>query len=201
MSKIAHDDLMPKLDATHLPQRISARLADLKAGKEVSIRDIKALLNDEQITAMEAAWNAQQALRKGKQARNKEQEKELGWRSKREVYIEAYEQAFHECNSNLLSAYKKKLKDAEVRAAKIYSDAFFSAKADDKDYWQADSAGKNALSRSGIETDFAGAKLNAKLQENIRIEKQLEFMIESKMTPDELEQYELLQEHERNVKK
>ena len=192
---------MPKLDATHLPQRINARLADLKAGKEVSIRDIKALLNDEQIIAMEAAWIEQQALRKGKQARNKEQEKELGWKSKRDIYIDAYENAFKACEVNLLNAYKKKLKNAEIKAAKIYLDAFFAAKADDKDYWQADSAGKNALSRSGFTTEFAGAKLEAKLQENVRIEKQLEDLLKAKMTPEELEQYELQQEHERNVKK
>lgn len=69
---------MPKLDGTHLPSRLAERLADLKAGKEVAARDIKALLNDEQIAAMDAAWAEQQALRKGKRARTKEEEKELG---------------------------------------------------------------------------------------------------------------------------
>jgi hypothetical protein len=34
---------MPKLDGTHLPQRLAERLAELKAGKEVAARDVKAL--------------------------------------------------------------------------------------------------------------------------------------------------------------
>jgi len=66
---------VPKLEATHLPPRISARLADLKAGKAVSIRDIKALLSDEQIAAMEAAWQEQQELRKEKKQRQKKRKK------------------------------------------------------------------------------------------------------------------------------
>jgi hypothetical protein len=66
---------MPKLDGTHLPQRLAERLADLKSDKEVAARDVKALLNEEQIEAMDAAWQHQQALRKVKRARTKEEEK------------------------------------------------------------------------------------------------------------------------------
>jgi hypothetical protein len=33
---------MPKLNGTHLPERLTSRLADLKSGKEVAARDIKA---------------------------------------------------------------------------------------------------------------------------------------------------------------
>ena len=46
---------MPKLDGTHLPQRLAERLADLRAGKEVAARDLNVLLNNEQIAEMEAA--------------------------------------------------------------------------------------------------------------------------------------------------
>ena len=52
---------MPKLNGTHWPERLAERLADLKADKEVAARDIKALLTDEQIAEMEAAWAEQQA--------------------------------------------------------------------------------------------------------------------------------------------
>ena len=55
---------MPKLDETHMPERLANRLNDLKSGKEVSARDIKALLDDEQVNAMHTAWSEQQALRK-----------------------------------------------------------------------------------------------------------------------------------------
>jgi len=191
---------MPKIDATHLPSRINKRLADLKAGKEVSIRDIKALLSNEQIAEMESAWQEQQELRKVKRARTKEEGKELGWKSKREIYIEVYERALNHNEENLLAAHKKKLQDAEVRAAKIYLDAFFEAKNNDKDYWQADAAGRNELTRAGFVIGTIGQKLKSKLEEDLLVEKQLEKVIKANMTREELEQYELLQEHERNVK-
>jgi hypothetical protein len=66
---------MPRLDGTHLPGRLRERLADLKSGKEVAARDIKALLSDEQIAATDIAWEVQQDLRKKKRARTKEEEK------------------------------------------------------------------------------------------------------------------------------
>lgn len=200
MSLIAHIVYMPKLDATHLPERINARLSDLKAGHEVSVRDIKVLLNEDQIAAMEAAWSKQQELRKVKRARSKEEEMALGWKSKREIYIETYENALRESNANLLNASKKKMKDAEVRFAKIYLDAFFAAKKDSMEYWQADAAGNNALARAGFKRGLISQKLDKKFEENSILERQIEEIIKAKMTNDELEQYELLQEHERNIK-
>ena len=79
---------MPKLDITHIAERLQERLTDLKAGKEIAAREIRALLNDEQLTAMDAAWTEQQALRKKKKARTKEEELALGWKTKREIHIE-----------------------------------------------------------------------------------------------------------------
>jgi hypothetical protein len=79
---------MPKLDGTHLPDRLSARLYAPKAGEEVAARDIRALLSDEQIKVMDAAWEVQQELRK-KKAKTKDEEKALGWKTKREIHIEA----------------------------------------------------------------------------------------------------------------
>ena len=111
---------MPKLDGTHLPERLAERLADLKTDKEVAARDVKALLSDEQIAAMDAAWEEQQTLRKIKRARTKEEERELGWKTKREIYIEAYEDALREANEDQLDAWTKKLRDAEIRQARIY---------------------------------------------------------------------------------
>lgn len=190
---------MPKIDATQLTNRIHARLADLKTGKEVSIRDIKALLSDEQIAAMEAEWQEQQDLRKKKRARTKEEEKELGWKSKRDIFIETYEKALKNSDINLLTEYKKKLANAEIKNAKIYLDAFFAEKSDGKDYCQADASGNNSLKRAGF-SDSTSLKLKEKLKADQLIEKQLEVVIKSKMTSSELDQIELLQEHQRNIK-
>ena len=110
---------MPKLDGTHLPQRLAERLADLKTDKEVAVRDVKALLNDEQIEAMDTAWQEQQELRKIKRARTKEEERELGWKTKRDVYIETYEKALIEANEDVGDAFEDRLYKSEVRAARI----------------------------------------------------------------------------------
>lgn len=105
---------MPKLDGTHLPKRLAERLADLRAGKEVAARDIKALLSDEQTAAMDAAWAQQQALRRVKRARTKEQEQALVWKSNSRVHIEANEQALAAANGGVL----KELERLQLEAAK-----------------------------------------------------------------------------------
>ena len=142
---------MPKLDGTHLPQRIAERLAELMAGKEVAIREVRALLNDEQQKEMDAAWEHQQELRKGKRARTKEEEKELGWKTKREIFIEAYERAAAVADEDELDALKKKLRDKEIRAAKIFMDEFSDAMDAGKTGSQAQAAARNALTRAHLQ--------------------------------------------------
>ena len=187
---------MPKLDGTHLPERLEQRLADLKAGEEVAVRDVKALLSDEQIAAMDEAWAKQQALRKIRRARTKEEEQAFGWKTKREIYIEAYERALNEANDFLLEAYQERLDKAEVRAAKIYLDAYFAAKNEGKEAYQADLAAKNELKRAHLEKVDA-ARMNARDQEVWAMEDAIRAEIRKNMTPDELEQLELAEEHER----
>lgn len=84
---------MPKLDATHIAERLRSRLADLEAGAEVAAKDIRALLTKEQQAAMEAAWAEQQELRKIATARTDEEKQALGWKTKRDIHTEAYKQA------------------------------------------------------------------------------------------------------------
>jgi hypothetical protein len=189
---------MPKLDGTHLPDRLATRLADLKADKEVAARDVKALLSDEQIEAMEAAWTEQQALRKIKRARTKEEEKELGWKTKREIYIEAYEKAFIEANEDVGDAFDERLEKSEVRAARIYLDTYFAARDEGKESFQAHLAANNELKRAHlakVETE----RMNARDKEVWAMEDAIRAEIRKNMTPEELEQLEMLEEHERGV--
>ena len=194
---------MPKLDGTHLPERLSERLADLKAGDEVAVRDVKALLSDEQIAAMDEAWIEQQALRKTKRARTKEEEQELGWKTKREIYIEAYERALDESSAGLLEAYEERLYKLEVRAAKIYLDTYFAARDEGKEAYQAHMAAKNELKRAHLarvensETDA----MSRRYLEMEAMEDAIRTEIRKNMTSDELEQFELLEEYEQALKK
>jgi hypothetical protein len=187
---------MPKLDGTHLPQHLADRLADLVAGKEVAKRDIEALLNDEQKAAMDAAWQHQQALRKVKRARTKEEERELGWKTKREIHIEAYENAVKEAEEDVGDAFEDRLRKAEVRAAKIYLDTYFKARDEGKETYQAHLAANNELKRAHLER-VENERTNARDKEVWAMEDAIRAEIRKKMTPEQLEQLEILEEHER----
>jgi hypothetical protein len=135
---------MPKLDNTHIADRLRERLADLKSDKEVAAREIKALLNKEQLKAVEAEKAKQKKLKKEKIARTKE----FGYKSIREIYIEAYEKAIDELDE--VGAWDKKLQDAEVRQMRIYMDSISEALKDGKTQEQAKSIANNNLTRAGL---------------------------------------------------
>lgn len=141
---------MPKLDLTHIAERLQERLTDLKAGKEVAAREIRALLNDKQLTAMDAAWAEQQELCKKKKAKTKEDEPALGWKTKREIHIDAYDKALNEANDLQVGAWKKKLSNAEVRQARIYFESYGKAIDDGKAPNVAKNIANNDLTRAGL---------------------------------------------------
>jgi hypothetical protein len=194
---------MPKLDGTHLPQRLADRLADLKTDKEVAARDVKALLSDEQIAEMDAAWEEQQALRNVKRARTKEEERALGWKTKREIHIEAYEKALMEANEVVGDAFKERLEKAEVRAARIYLDTYFAARDEGKESYQAHLAANNELKRAHLERveNSGNDEMSRRHREMEAMEDAIRAEIRKNMTPEELEQLEILEEHEKAVAK
>lgn len=193
---------MPKLNGTHLPQRLAERLADLRAGKEVAARDLKVLLNDEQIAAMNAAWGEQQTLRKQKRARTKEEEIELGWKTKREIQIEAYERAIAEADAAILATLEGLKRKAEVRQAKIYLDSYFKATKEGKAPDVARNLANNDLTRAGLKRiDGQVVGYQSKRDREVwEMEQQILGRIRSEMTAEELEQLELAEEHEKAIR-
>lgn len=195
---------MPKLDGTHLPERLAQRLADLKADKEVAARDVKALLSDEQIAAMDAAWEEQQALRKVKRARTKEEERELGWKTKREIYIEAYERAVAAANDGLVEEFERLQLEATKRQMRIYFETIDEAIKDGKQKRVAENLANNALTQAGLRR-MDGQKIGA--EGLTRRDKEIRAMEDailkkavSEMDDYEREQYELSQEHEKALR-
>jgi len=100
---------MPKLDATHLFSRLVIRLEQLEAGEEIAAKELRSLLTTKQLKELDDAWKKQQELRKGKRARTPEEEKALGWKTKREVRIEVFKDAiaaadvaFHQFSRHLI---------------------------------------------------------------------------------------------------
>ena len=139
---------MPKLEDIHLIERLRARLADLKADKEVALRELRALLNEEQIKAIDDAWAYQQQLRKTTKARTKEKQIELGYKSKRDIHIEVYENAISELD--VASVFQNQLKKLEVKRAKTYLDEYFAATKKGIPRYQAESIANNALTRAHL---------------------------------------------------
>ena len=194
---------MPKLDGTHIVGRLSERLADLKADKEVAARDVKVLLSDEQIAAMDAAWAEQQALRKVKRALTKEEERELGWKTKREIYIEAYEKALSEAKDEEPDAYLERIEKSKVREARVYMDSYFAARDEGKEPYQADLAAKNELKRAHLARveNSGNDEMSRRHREMEAMEDAIRAEIRKNMTSEELEQLEILEEYEKAVAK
>jgi hypothetical protein len=195
---------MPKLNGTHLPERLAERLADLKADKEVAARDVKALLSNEQIAAMDAAWEEQQALRKIKRARKKEEERELGWKTKREIYIEAYEKAFNEASDGVLEELERLQLEATKRQMRIYFTTLNEALKEGKEKRVAENLANNALTRAGLrrmDGQMVGTEGLTRRDREIReIEDAILKKAVSEMDEYEREQYDLLQEYEKALR-
>lgn len=154
---------MPKLDATHIAERLRKRLAELEAGADVAAKDVRALLTLEQTAAMEAAWAEQQQLRKIKRAKTEEEKQQLGWKSKREIQIAAFQQAIADSNKNILAELQKMQDQAEIRQARIYFETLQKALNDGYENDQAKTMANNALTRAGLaRMDFLEKRIKNK---------------------------------------
>jgi hypothetical protein len=193
---------MPKLDGTHIAERLRERLEKLRSGEEVAKREIEALLTDEQVAAMNAAWAAQKQLRKQKRARTKEEEISLGWKSIREIQIEAYERAITEADDAMLATLEGLQRSSALRQAKIYLNSYFKAIKEEKTPDVARNLANNDLTRAGLKRiDGQAVGYQSKRDKEVwEMEQQILGRIRSEMTPDELEQLELAEEHEKALR-
>jgi hypothetical protein len=138
---------MPKLNITHLPERLMKRIEQLERGDALEARDINALLNDKQQQALKEAWAGQQALRKkSKQAITEAEKQQTGWKTIREVRLSIYRQALIDVKAGMLTGIKELQHQSEVNAARIFMDAFSKTTESNKD---AMSVGNIALTRAG----------------------------------------------------
>jgi len=139
---------MPKLNITHLTERLTKRIEQLEQGIALEARDINALLTDTQQKALKAAWAQQQLLRKQhRQPKTKLEFERLGWKTIREVRLDIYRQALAEAKHNLVDGIKELQHKSEIRAARVFMDAFSKAVDDGKN---AHSAGNIAMTRAGF---------------------------------------------------
>ena len=192
---------MPKLNHFQITARLEARLAELESGVEIEARDIKVLLTDEQNELLDRLWDEQQLIRTTHKTKSKAEADGLVWKTKKEIRIAVYKQAIAEANNSALDEILKEQEASEVRAAKIFMDAYFEALDKDKDGMV---AGNIALVRNGfkrIDNETRRLGLNERDKEILAMENAIKDRIIKEMSADEFEQYQFAQEHEKSINK
>jgi hypothetical protein len=190
---------MPKLDPFQISSRLHDKLEDLRAGKEVAVRDLKALLSNERLAEIEQSWLEQKALRKKKRARTKEEEALLGWKSKRQIQIEAVEAELFMHDANVEADLEQEMRAAELRSARIYLDAVFKALDEGYTIEGAQIIANNKLTRAGLQRTDRHVRrgLTTRDREILELEQSIMQRLESEMDEFDREQLELLRDTER----
>ena len=191
---------MPKLNITHLVGRIQERIEQLERGDALEARDINALLTKEQQQELKDAWTKQQALRKiHKSPKSNEQAQKIGWKTIREVRLEIYRQALQEAQDGVGDGIEKLLHQSEVKAARVFMDAYFNAK-EGTNKW---SAGNIALRRNGFSMidgqNFSNS--DKRSREMNKWEDSMREKMEADLSAEEKEQLELSREYDKAVAK
>ena len=191
---------MPKLNVTHLVGRIQERIEQLERGDTLEARDINALLTKEQQQELKDAWTVQQALRKiHKPPKSNEEAQKIGWKTIREVRLEIYKQALQEAQDGVGDGIEKLLHQSEVKASRVFLDAYFNAK-EGTNKW---SAGNIALRRNGFNRidGQSYSYSNKRDREVNEMEDSLRERMEDYLSAEEKEQLELSREYDKAVAK
>lgn len=142
---------MPKINATHLTERLQDHIAKMERGEEVEAKKDKTLLSDKWQQALKDALQAQKALKKSHKRPKTQAEKDaLGWKEIREVRLEIYRQALGELKDDMHLHIRKLQQQREAKAARVFMDAWSQAGKDGKDSLAAKVAGNIALTRAGF---------------------------------------------------
>jgi hypothetical protein len=125
-------------------------------------------------------------------------EERFGWKTKRDIRIELMQQALTKLNHNIIAEIEKEQYQREVKAAKVFMDAYFKADDEGKN---ADSEANLALQRSGFpRTDLRSSKGIAKRGREIQqMEEDLISKFESAMTSDQREQLAMSREFDQQT--
>lgn len=188
---------MPKLNATHIPERLREAIEQLERGEEVEAKKNQSLLNVHQQKALDDAWTEQQVLRKKHKPPKTEGEKQkLGWKDKREVRIEIYKQALTELEEDISNIHLKQLAKGQAQATKAYLKGYFGATGEQNKH----SAGNIAVRQAGFKPNLGSAR-GGRDQEVWSMEEKLLKQFEAEMTKEEREQLELVKEAEKAANK
>jgi hypothetical protein len=192
---------VPKLNNTHLPQRIQEHIEKMEHGEEVEAKKDKTLLNDEQRQALKDALAHQQQLKKlHKRPKTQEEKDKIGWKEIREVRLEIYKQALAELQTNLAKDMKELQRQREAKANREYMDAWSKAIKEGKSGASAQSVGNIALTRAGFSPSHS-AGLSKRDREIRDMEDALRKQFEVQASDEEKEHLAILKEHEKALEK
>ncbi|QWD08726.1 hypothetical protein G6716_06685 [Polynucleobacter paneuropaeus] len=192
---------MPKLNNTHLPERIQEHIAKMERGEEVEAKKDKTLLNEQQQNDLKEALAQQQQLKKThKRPKTQEEKDAIGWKEIRDVRLGIYKQALEELSINVVDDIKELQRQREAKAARVFMDAWSKAGKEGKVGNSAISAGNIALTRAGF-TPQGSIGLSKRDREIRAFEEEFLKQSENELSEEEKEQLDLIREHEKAVKK
>jgi len=126
-------------------------------------------------------------------------EERFGWKTKREIRLDLLRQILDDLNNRLLEEIKKEQFKREVKAARIYLDAFFKAKDEGKNAY---SEANIALQRAGFpRTDYRSRGSSKRDREVREMEEALLKRFEAEMTEEEREQLAMSREFDKEAGK
>ncbi len=192
---------MPKLNNTHLPQRIQEHIEKMERGEEVEAKKDKTLLNDAQQQSLKDALAHQQQLKKlHKRPKTQEEKDKIGWKEIREVRLEIYRQALQELNRNVVADIRELQRQREAKANRVFMDAWSEAIKEGKRGASAQSVGNIALTSAGF-TPSHSVGLSKRDREIRDMEDALRKQFEAQASDEEKEQLAILKEHEKALEK
>ena len=192
---------MPKLNNTHLPQRIQEHIEKMERGEEVEAKKDKTLLNLTHQQLLKDVLAHQQQLKKShKRPKTQEEKDKIGWKEIREVRLEIYRQALLELNQNVVADIKELQRHREAKANREYMDAVSLAGKEGKRGASAQSVGNIALTRAGFSPKHS-VGLSKRDREIRDMEDALLKQFEAKASVTEKEQLAILKEHEKALEK
>ena len=165
--------------------------ADIFFEKELATNNWLLLLTYVQLPIVVTSRNADKLLTV---------EERFGWKTIREVRIDCYKQVLKLARENILEELDKEQFRQQVRADKIFLDAYFGA----KDGQDAFSQGNIALMRNGIRKINARGHyvdINTRDKDSWQLEAELKKRFEMEMSEEEREQLELVREYEMEMDK
>jgi hypothetical protein len=192
---------MPKINNTHIAERIAEHIERMERGLEVEAKKDKILLNETQRHALQNALEHQRQLKKSNKRPKTQAEKDaMGWKEIRQVRLDIYKQALEELKANAVDDILELQNKREAKANRVFMDAWSKASADGKDRYSAISAGNIALTRAGF-TPQHSVGLTKRDRELRDMEDALLKQFAADMTEEEREQRAILKEHEDVLKR